>query len=182
MLKTECAKLRREATKGGGSGVRKYVTGIFEASVLTSLSLIDEEYGFGIVSTGKVWEKALRDAVVGFLGGEGSRFTSCETTGLNASELHDMDARDVRESMMVATKCLLARGQVGSKNYDKEDDEVFSRVQAICLGCAGMVGLEEAVRSACVEVLGERRGGEVHIVDGVKAGIGILYGLARGGM
>jgi Asp/Glu/hydantoin racemase len=174
--------LRLESTKGGGSGVRKYVTGIFEASVLTSLSLIDDGYGIGIVSTGKIWENALRDAVVKFFGGEGKTFISCETTGLNASELHDLDAGEVGVRMMHATKRLLERGDVGQKSEYAADATMVSRVQAICLGCAGMVGLEEAVRTACVDTLGAERGREVHIVDGIKAGVGILYGLARGGM
>ncbi|KAJ9602273.1 dal80p-controlled protein [Cladophialophora chaetospira] len=192
-LKNECAKLKREATVGGG-GVRKYVTGIFEASVLASLALIDadttdvEEVAagegegtgspgstFGIVSTGKVWEEALRLAVEDFIGvptTTRSRFVGCETTGLNASELHDLDPEEVRAKMMDATKRLLKRGTTRAQS---------SRVQAICLGCAGMVGLDEAVRTACVEVLGEERGKGVYIVDGVKAGVGQLYGLARGG-
>ena len=44
------------------------VTGIFEASVLTALSVSLETQSFGIVSTGKVWETALTEAVNGFLG------------------------------------------------------------------------------------------------------------------
>ena len=67
--------------------MRKYVTGIFEASVLASLSLIDstsedetrgrgdgpsdggrEAGSFGIVSTGAVWEVALKLAGRNFWG------------------------------------------------------------------------------------------------------------------
>ncbi len=192
-LKSECARLKREATVGGG-GARKYVTGIFEASVLASLALLDpdtteveeveaeggDSMAFGIVSTGKVWEMALRHAVEEFIGvptTQKSRFAGCETTGLNASELHDLDPQEVRQKMMEATKRLLRSGKMGSAGNSK----IVSRVQAICLGCAGMVGLDEAVETACVEELGEERGKEVHIVDGVKAGVGQLYGLARGG-
>lgn len=57
-----------------------------------------------------------------------------------------------------------------------------SRVKAICLGCAGMVGLDAAVREACIEELGEDEGVKVRIVDGVKAGVGLLVGMARTGM
>jgi hypothetical protein len=32
-----------------------------------------------------------------------------------------------------------------------------------------------------VEELGEREGRQVRIVDGIKAGVGLLYGLARAG-
>jgi len=173
-LKKECDALQREATKGaGGAGARKYVTGIFEASVLSSLALTGSQpdEGFGIVSTGKIWETALRDAVHELFGvSDSGRFVGCRTTGLNASELHDLPPEKVRGKMMEATKDLLRDGK-----------KAGSDVQAICLGCAGMVGLEEAVREACLEELGEDASKSVSIVDGVKAGVGALITLARGG-
>ena len=166
-LKKECAKL------AGSNGGRKYITGIFEASVTASLALVPDDAGFGIVSTGKIWEDALQTAVDEFLGtSKSTRFYGCETTGLNASELHDLPAEEVRVKMMDATKRLLRRGMTQTGEKD-------SKVKAICLGCAGMVGLDSAVRSACVEELGEEAGKQVHIVDGVKAGVGSLYGLAK---
>ncbi|KAK5090324.1 dal80p-controlled protein [Lithohypha guttulata] len=173
-LKHECDILQQEATKGaGGAGARKYVTGIFEASVVTSLALTgsNTNESFGIVSTGKIWETALRDAVHELFGVTNSkRFAGCQTTGLNASELHDLPAEEVRTKMKDATKRLLQDGT-----------SMQSHVRAICLGCAGMIGLEEAVREACLEELGEEDGKKVAIVDGVKAGIGALLTLARGG-
>ncbi|KAH0848049.1 DCG1-like protein [Fonsecaea pedrosoi] len=213
-LKAECAAVAAAATQGPeGSGARKYVTGIFEASVLASLALLRdsppgktsgtaaatataaaarERPAFGIVSTGKIWEEALQTAVEEFLGcpttETTSPFVGCETTGLNASELHDLPAHEVRRKMMDATKRLLQRGantdgggKTDSSNNNNNKNHLVSRVQAICLGCAGMVGLDSAVRTACVEALGDERGREVYIVDGVKAGVGTLYGLARGG-
>lgn len=179
-LKAECAALTSAATQGSsGTGARKYVTGIFEASVLAALSLLDSEtQRFGIVSTGKAWEEGLTEAVRAFLGYDGDgpidksssssslqvgRYAGTETTGLNATELHELPAEEVRAKMMEATKRLLRRGDVG----------------AVCLGCAGMVGLDEAVRQACVEELGEERGKRVHIIDGVKAGVAQLVGHAR---
>lgn len=150
------------------------MNGIFEASVTTSLSLISDEQSFGIVSTGKVWEDALTVAVHDFVGsGErgSDKYVGCETTGLNATELHDLPSDEVRAKMMAATKRLLARGEHGN----------MRAVQAICLGCAGMVGLDEAVRQACIEALGDQRGERISIVDGVKAGVGSLIGLAVGG-
>lgn len=99
-----------------------------------------------------------------------SRFVGCQTTGLNASELHDLPADEVRAKMKQATKRLLQDGKKAN-----------SHVRAVCLGCAGMVGLEEAVRDACLEELGEETSKNVSIVDGVKAGVGSLLTLARGG-
>lgn len=173
-LKAECEALSREATKGaGGTGARKYVTGIFEASVLSSLALTGSHpnEGFGIVSTGKVWEAALLEAVNEMFGVHKSgRFAGCETTGLNASELHDLPPEKVQGKMKEATKRLVSGGKASGCN-----------VKAICLGCAGMVGLEEAVREACIEELGDADGKAVAIIDGVKAGVGALITLARGG-
>ncbi|OCT46671.1 DCG1-like protein [Cladophialophora carrionii] len=225
-LKSECAKLERTRRKelhahghahahadAHDRQSRKYVTGIFEASVLASLGLIDKSGDeassataaalFGIVSTGKIWETALQRAVEEFIGvdvdvdvdvdGQPPRprrvFVGCETTGLNASELHDLDGAEVRAKMMDATKRLLRKGGKKKKKSDGDggdgdgdgDGRSISRVQAICLGCAGMVGLDDAVRTACVEELGDEAGKAVYIVDGVKAGVGLLYGLAKGG-
>lgn len=164
-LKEECTKLPAEATHGG-SGARKYVTGIFEASVLQSLQLLHPKQSFGVVSTGKIWETAVTEAVHGFLGAKDvQRYVGCETTGLNADQLHDLPKEQVFEKMKDATKKLFEKG---------------SEVGAICLGCAGMVGLDEAVREACLEELGEEKGKQVHIVDGVKAGIVQLFGAGRG--
>jgi Asp/Glu/hydantoin racemase len=147
---------------------RKPVTGIFEASVSTSLQLIHPNEKFGIVSTGKVWEQILSEAVVDFLGtgSEASkRFAGVETTGLNATDLHDAPPEEVRTKMKDAVKRLLKKGSVG----------------AICLGCAGMSGMNEMVREASIEELGEVEGARVRIVDGVQAGVAWLEGAVRTG-
>jgi len=156
--------LKGESVNGG----RKPVTGIFEASVSTSLQIIHPDEKFGIVSTGKVWEQILSEAVVDFLGtgSEASkRFAGVETTGLTATDLHDAPADEVRKRMKDAVKRLLKKGSVG----------------AICLGCAGMSGMDEMVREACVEELGKEQGNRVKIVDGVVAGVAWLEGAVRSG-
>lgn len=173
MLRSECAKFAATVVSEG-QDARKYVNGIFEASVTTSLSLLSEEQKFGIVSTGKVWEDALTEAVYDFVGtrhGGSDKYVGCETTGLNATQLHDLPLEQVRAKMMAATKRLLQRGCHNSVN----------NVRVICLGCAGMVGLDEAVRQACTEVLGDDGAKYVSIVDGVKAGVGNLIALVVGG-
>lgn len=147
----------------------KAVTGIFEASVGTSLQIIAPDEKFGIVSTGKVWEEILSDAVVDFLGtGEATskRFAGVETTGLNATDLHDAPPEEVRKRVKDAVKRLLRNGKVG----------------AICLGCAGMSGMDKMVREACVKELGEQEGRRVRIVDGVQAGVAWLEGAIRSGL
>jgi Asp/Glu/hydantoin racemase len=91
------------------------------------------------------------------------RFAGVETTGLTATGLHDAPADEVRTRMKDAVKRLVKRGNVG----------------AVCLGCAGMAGMDEMVREACVEELGQVEGGRVRIVDGVVAGVAWLQGAVR---
>jgi Asp/Glu/hydantoin racemase len=150
----------------------KPVTGIFEASVATALQLIRPEQKFGIVSTGKVWEELLSEAVAAFVGSStalgstkdiSARFAGVETTGLNATELHDAPPELVTKKMKEATKRLLRKGNGG----------------AICLGCAGMSGMNEMVREAAIEELGEEKGSKVKIIDGVQAGAAWLEGALR---
>lgn len=123
---------------------------------------------FGIVSTGKQWEEILDEAVVELFGLEGGvasgRYAGTETTGMNADELHRLPKKEVDAAMKEATKRLLRKG-----------------AQAICLGCAGMAGLDVVVREACVEELGEREGRGVRIIDGVVAGMCFLEGALRAG-
>jgi Asp/Glu/hydantoin racemase len=147
---------------------RKPVTGIFEASVSTSLQVIHPDEKFGIVSTGKVWEDILTQAVVAYLGTASQaseRFAGVETTGLNATDLHDAPPDEVRRRMKDAVKRMLKKGKVG----------------AICLGCAGMSGMDQMVREACTEALGEEEGKRVRVVDGVVAGVAWLEGAMRAG-
>jgi len=112
-----------------------------------------------------VWEEALDRAVKEYLGTTdiSKRFAGAESTGLNATELHDAPWEEVRRKMKEATKRLVRKGGVG----------------AVCLGCAGMAGMDEIVREACVEELGEEKGEKVRIVDGVKAGVAWLEGAVR---
>jgi Asp/Glu/hydantoin racemase len=139
------------------------VTGIFEASVAACLQSIDVDEKFGIVSTGKQWEGIMDDAVASLLGSNtSSRYAGTETTALNAVELHSTEKSEVDRRMKDATKRLLAKG-----------------ARAICLGCAGMAGMDQTVREACVEYLGEENGSRVRIIDGVISGFIHLDGTLR---
>lgn len=111
-----------------------------------------------------MWEEILTGAVRDLLGVEGSkRFAGVETTGLNATELHDAPQEEVERRVKEAVKRLLRRGDVA----------------AVCLGCAGMSGMNEWVRKAAEEELGEEKGKTVRIVDGVVAGVAWLEGALR---
>ncbi|PGH14601.1 tubulin gamma chain [Helicocarpus griseus UAMH5409] len=164
---------------------KKYVTGIFEASVSKSITLLrssqmpasvsDDEYKslFGIITTGDGWKEVFRQAVPDLLrrpvdlgfSDEADLdleplFAGVETTGLSAVELHTTPADEVQRKMVDATERLI-------KNAER-------KVAAICLGCAGMAGMDKAVRQGCRRALGPKDGERVIIVDGVIAGVEIL--------
>ncbi|RPA99935.1 hypothetical protein L873DRAFT_840822 [Choiromyces venosus 120613-1] len=135
----------------------KPVVGIFQASVTHALHILPRERKFGIVTTGKVWEGLLTDGLHGFLGG-GERFAGVQSTGLNAGELHSVPEEDLERRMEHATEKLLEGGDVG----------------VVCLGCAGLVGLEGVVRGVA-----ERLGLQIQVVDGVVAAVVTAGGLIR---
>ncbi|OJJ49950.1 hypothetical protein ASPZODRAFT_139295 [Penicilliopsis zonata CBS 506.65] len=189
ILKEEIGNIEAECLSSSSSR-RKFVTGIFEASISTSLVLIscfhlldDQEFTkiqgaetFGIVTTGSVWKAELSKAVTDMLvrpasnpeeQGQTNRFAGVETTGLTAVELHETPPEEVKRRMVEATERLL--------------QNTPSRVGAICLGCAGMAGMEEAVRAGCVRVYGREYGKSVRIVDGVVAGVGMLVSTCKAG-
>lgn len=146
---------------GGKTERRKYVTGILEASVLSSLEILSRSSGtsqatFGIVSTGKIWEKTLSEAVDVLLGAPCPQFAGVETTGITAVQLHALPEAEVRAKMSEAAM------RLASSHHS---------LKAICLGCAGMTGLEAAVRQGVLSAFGEGQGREIVIVDGVKEGV-----------
>lgn len=139
------------------------VTGIFEASVLASLPLVRPGRGWGIVTTGRFWEVHLTDAIVSFLGGDGS-FLGVQSTGLSAGDFHgDVPPDVIRDKLKAATKRLLADGQP----------------DCILMGCGGMAGLEEVIRAAVREQRGLQASLDVHVVDGVRAGVGVVEQMVR---
>lgn len=140
------------------------VTGIFEASVLASLPLVRPGRGWGIVTTGKFWEAHLSDAVESFLGADNASFLGVQSTGLLAGDFHgDVPPDVIRDKLKAATKRLLAKG----------------RPDCILMGCGGMAGLEEVIRTAVREELGEQVAKDVYVVDGVRAGVGVIEQMVR---
>lgn len=166
---------------------KKYVTGIFEGSIVSSLSLVssfqltwDGGFGkaqakdtFGIVTTGSSWKTELSNAVTDMLvnsgdcKGSSSRFAGVETTGLTAVELHTTPSGEVRRRIIEATERLIKATP--------------RPVSAICLGCAGMAGMEAAVREGCIKAYGRKQGSRVKIVDGVVSSAGMLVTAFKAG-
>src|SRR3569833_878229 len=113
------------------------VTGIFEASILTSLSLIapykaegSHSQAWGIVTTGKFWEDHLSQGMKVFFGFGVFvvffKFAGVFSTGLNAGDFHgDVPPEVIRGKLKEATKQLLTKDAVG----------------CVVMGCAGMAGL-----------------------------------------
>lgn len=141
------------------------VLNIFEASILHARAL---GRPFGIVTTGKYWETVLANGVRQYLtgidtpaiekGGAGIEgFIGVRSTGLNATELHSMEKEEVDRRIAQASAELVGEG-----------------ADIIILGCAGMSGMEEAIRRGA-----ETEGRSIKIVDGVRAGIILLEGLIR---
>ena len=74
----------------------KPVLGIFEASVATSLELIGRGESYGIVSTGEVWEKALREGTASLpIDGAIEHLAGVETTGQSSPSRPDSERLDL---------------------------------------------------------------------------------------
>lgn len=126
------------------------VMGIMEASILHALPLGDR---FGIVTTSPRWVPLLEEGV--HLLGLESRCAAVRSSGLAVLDLDALPPAEVRERL-----CAEARDAV-----ERDGAEV------ICLGCAGMAGLEDAIREAT----------GVPVVDGVRAAVVLLESLAATG-
>lgn len=137
----------------------------------SALTLIRPDQRFGIVSTGRVWEELLSTAVKNFLGTSttSAKFASVQTTSLSATELHSSPPDLVKHRLKEATKRLV---------FQHEQDGLGT-VGAICLGCAGMSGMDDIVRESCIDVLGLEAANNVWIIDGVVAGANALEGALR---
>jgi Asp/Glu/hydantoin racemase len=114
---------------------------------------------FGIVTTGEIWKGELTRGIAEAFGGRPGpmAFLGVETTGLDATDLHDMPGDVVRNKIKEATRSLVAQGE--------------GNLKVVILGCAGMAGMDEWVREEAEE--------DVTVVDPVKAGVAVLQGLIR---
>ncbi|THU87886.1 hypothetical protein K435DRAFT_969710 [Dendrothele bispora CBS 962.96] len=171
-------------------------SGIFDASVIASLGILaqyrttiidndhddlnsasrsEEEASFGIVSTGKIWEEALSKAVQSFLAGSTTMSRWCRNDWPDCDRT-DLPANKVRSKLSDAAARLV------SKNLDADGSiatKQNKKVRVVCLACAGMTGLEGAVREGVIRALGDEEAREVKIVDGVTAGVNWLIGACR---
>ncbi|BFZ56326.1 hypothetical protein PYCC9005_003371 [Savitreella phatthalungensis] len=126
------------------------VVGIMQASLYAGLQVGRK---VGVVTTAKRWEPLLEQGVMA-LGIMESR-VAVKSTGLGVLELHGLPADEVARKV----------GECAKELVDQAGCDVIS------LGCAGMTGLEKAVRMAV--------GDKVPVLDSVIVGYETLLGLIR---
>ncbi|CED82271.1 Asp/Glu/hydantoin racemase [Phaffia rhodozyma] len=132
---------------------RAKVLGMFHAAITHALLLGSK---FGIITSGTGWEPALTKGVASFLGSPNSdRFVGVHSTGVGVVELREGDRQMVKQVMECGSKDLLVKG-----------------AGVIVLGCAAMSGMESWIKQAADGVA---------VVDGARAGVELLVGLARAG-
>jgi allantoin racemase len=129
----------------------KPVVGIAEASMLTACML---GHKFSVVTTNREWEPLLWDAVKHF--GLAERCASVRSTGMPVLALESASPQDTYRMILDASR----------KALEQDGAEV------ICLGCAGMAGLDKQLQSDL----------NVPVVDGVTAALKLLEGLVGYGL
>ncbi len=129
----------------------KPVLGIAEASMYLACMV---GHKFSIVTTNQEWEPLLWDAVHHY--GLGQRCASIRTTGMAVLELEGGDSQ--------STFGLILEGARRAIELDG--------AEVICLGCAGMAGLDKQLE----EVLG------VPVIDGVVGALKLLEGMLGYGL
>ncbi|PPQ69016.1 hypothetical protein CVT24_000091 [Panaeolus cyanescens] len=133
----------------------KPVINILEAAISHSL-LIGQR--FGIITTGSGYKYIYHKDVKNFMGNTSDRFAGLVASGLGVVELREGVREDVERKVKDAARRVAEMG-----------------ADVIILGCAGMAGMEDLVRSAVAEA-GHQ---PVKVVDGAKAGVQLLPALAR---
>jgi len=126
------------------------VVGIMEASILHALPLGER---FSIVTTSARWQPLLQEGVRAL--GLERRCASVRSSGLAVLELGSLPTDVVRRRLI--DEAVLAVEHDGAS--------------VICLGCAGMAGLEQEIAAAC----------GVPVVDGVRAGVLLARSLVEAG-
>ncbi|RKF59645.1 Uncharacterized protein C1F7.10 [Erysiphe neolycopersici] len=146
---------------------RIHVIGVFEASILTAISLlpIDSDSKFGIITSNEYWVDSLTKGVNKLCSIENSaykRLTGVEATGLTADEIYSLQFDEIKTKVKNAAIKLI---------QDRD-------VQVICLGCSSLARFSGAVDEALREELGDKAG-SVYVLESFQAGIGLIENLLR---
>ncbi|PWN53903.1 hypothetical protein IE53DRAFT_309360 [Violaceomyces palustris] len=129
---------------------------LLEAAIIHSLSCGTK---FGVLTTGSDVVPDIDAGVRKLLGGNSDRYAGTYATGLGVVELKTGDRLKVESVIKQGAAKVAERG-----------------ADVIILGCAGMAGMEELVRQGVKEA---GYSSNISVIDGAKAGIQILSGLAR---
>ncbi|KAF5099602.1 hypothetical protein D0Z03_000976 [Geotrichum reessii] len=131
------------------------VVGIFQASVVQALALGRR---FAILTTALAWEDMLDAAVYNFLGAvtRDHSYVGTYSTGLGVLEIHALAHDEVVARLVACAERAVARGAT-----------------ALVLGCAGLSGLDTAIKQAV--------GRHIVVIDSVVAGIEVTKGLIASG-
>jgi allantoin racemase len=127
------------------------VLGIAEASMLTACMLGRK---FSVVTTNREWEPLLDDAVRHY--GLAERCASVRSTGMAVLAL-ETAAPEETDALII---------EAARQAVEEDGAEV------ICLGCAGMAGLEKKVAAAL----------HVPVVDGTVSAVKLLEGIVAAGL
>ncbi|KAJ9123785.1 hypothetical protein QFC24_003559 [Naganishia onofrii] len=128
------------------------IVGIMEAGILFGSQVGGN---VGVVTTDKRWEPLLEHEIEGELGLKRQCSAGVISSGLSVLELETLPKEEVYEAL-----CKAARKMV----HEREAD-------AILLGCAGMVGLNQVIQEAV--------GPEVTVLDPVVCAAEMCISLAR---
>jgi allantoin racemase len=129
----------------------KPVLGIAEASVYLACML---GHKFSVVTTNREWEPLLWDAVRHY--GMAERCASVRSTGMPVLALESASPEETYQMILEASR----------QAIEKDGAEV------ICLGCAGMTGLDKRLEAEL----------QVPVVDGVVGALKLLEGLVGYGL
>lgn len=105
----------------------------------------------------------IEKGVQAFLGARSDRYVGAIATGLPVLHLNNASRRNEVEAAM----------SKASETLSRQGANVF------ILGCAGMSGMENFVRSGIVKHKGEQIANLALIIDGLVVGVHLLAGIAR---
>ncbi|KAI6249742.1 hypothetical protein HI914_01081 [Erysiphe necator] len=146
---------------------RIHVIGIFEASILTALSLLptDSDSKFGIIASDAYWVDSLTKGINKLCCTDISghkKFKGVGVIGLTADEIYSMESEEISSRVKKAAMKLI------------EDHDV----RVICLGCSSMARFSGAIDDALREEFGDQAR-PVYILESFQAGICLVENLLR---
>ena len=130
------------------------IISILEAPLLLAASIGSRT---GIITTSRRWELLLAREVAS-VGMSHLNTAGVVSSGFSTSELHDLPHEQVKTTL-------------GAVSKERLVQDPAKAADVIVLGCAGMAGLEDAIRAEC--------GDGVVVLDPVRCGLELAVTLCR---